>query len=71
MEVMLNCIRLKFRQHPKLKKKLLGTGDAVLIEGNTWHDNIWGDCSCPKCWNIEGKNLLGRILMQVREELTE
>jgi len=70
-EVMLKCVRLKFRQNPELKEKLLNTKDAVLIEGNTWHDNIWGDCSCSKCLNIKGNNLLGQILMQVRKELTE
>ena len=70
-DVMLKNIRLKFSQNPELKEKLLRTGDAVLIEGNTWHDNIWGDCNCSKCKKIEGRNLLGRILMQVRRELAE
>ena len=70
-EVMLKCIRLKFRQYPGLKERLLSTEDAVLIEGNTWHDNIWGDCSCQKCRERKGENLLGQILMQVREELKE
>ena len=44
------------------------TGDAELIEGNTWHDNYWGVCSCSKC-NGRGKNRLGKLLMKVREEL--
>jgi len=70
-DVMLKSIRLKFRQYPGLKEHLLSTKDAVLIEGNTWHDNTWGDCHCSKCQKIEGRNLLGQILMQVREELTE
>jgi hypothetical protein len=39
------------------------------LEGNNWHDNTWGNCLCDKCKGIEGKNLLGNILMQVREEL--
>lgn len=68
-EVMLKSIRLKFKQNPELKEKLLRTGDAVLIEGNTWHDNIWGDCCCLKCQKIKGKNVLGEILMKVRDEL--
>ena len=70
-EVMLKSIRLKFRQNSELKEKLLNTKDAALVEGNTWHDNIWGDCRCYKCLNIKGNNLLGQILMQVRKELTE
>ena len=70
-EVMLKSIRLKFSQNSELKERLLRTEDVILLEGNTWHDNIWGDCSCQKCQETEGRNLLGKILMQVRRELTE
>ena len=48
---------------------LLKTGDEYLEEGTTWHDNEWGNCSCPKCQNIEGKNLLGQLLMKVRDDI--
>jgi len=48
---------------------LLATLDAELIEGNAWHDNFWGDCFCEKCRDIEGLNVLGNILMRIREEL--
>ena len=65
-KVMLNFLRIKF-MNAELRDKLLETGDSVLIEGNTWHDNYWGNCSCAKCKDIEGKNMLGRLLMQVRE----
>ena len=68
-DVMLECVRLKFGQNRGIREKLFGTGDAVLIEGNTWHDNIWGNCRCSRCREIKGQNLLGRILMKVREEL--
>lgn len=68
-EIMLRCVRLKFRQNDRLRKFLLDTGDALLIEGNTWHDNTWGDCRCSRCADIKGKNCLGLILMQVRQEL--
>lgn len=70
-EVMLRCIRLKFVQNQGLRNFLLDTGNALLIEGNTWHDNIWGDCRCPKCRYVEGKNYLGLILTQVRQEFGE
>lgn len=66
--VMLECIRLKFRLNPKLRRKLLETGDNLLVEGNHWHDNTWGDCYCSKCYNKPGKNFLGKILMIVRKE---
>ena len=66
-EVMLNALRLKFAD-PILGQKLLDTGDEELIEGNHWHDNVWGVCSCPQCPGV-GQNRLGRYLMKVREEL--
>jgi ribA/ribD-fused uncharacterized protein len=68
-QVMLDVVRAKFEQHPDLAAKLIATGNAILIEGNTWHDNIWGNCLCPQCVDEVGQNLLGQILMQVREEL--
>jgi len=67
-EVMLWCLRLKFRD-PQLAKKLLETGDNILIEGNNWHDNFWGLCFCDKCKPHGGKNMLGKLLMKVRKEI--
>lgn len=60
--VMLDLVRQKFYIEP-LKSKLLETGDAELIEGNTWGDTYWGVC------RGKGQNNLGKILMQVRSEL--
>lgn len=60
--VMLSLLRLKF-SNPILSKKLLATGDQVLIEGNLYHDTYWGVCRGV------GKNRLGVLLMQVRQEL--
>lgn len=59
--VMKEVALCKFTQHPNLAKKLIETGDAYLEEGNTWGDRIWGTV------NGSGKNLLGQILMEVRE----
>ncbi len=53
----------KFTQNESLGRKLLATGDRMLIEGNTWGDTEWGVC------NGAGKNLLGKILMRVREKI--
>jgi ribA/ribD-fused uncharacterized protein len=61
--VMLDALRAKFTQHEELKAILLGTGDAVLVE-HTANDSYWGDGG-----DGSGKNRLGRLLMQVREEL--
>ena len=62
LDVMREGLRLKFKD-PKLKAKLLATGDAYLEEGNTWHDTYWGVC------NGIGQNHLGLLLMEIREEL--
>ena len=68
--VMLEGLCLKFADE-QLADWLLETGDEELVEGTTWHDNEWGNCSCPKCAHIEGKNKLGRLLMQVRDMIKE
>ena len=67
-DVMLIGLRLKFKD-TALEPLLLATGTEWLKEGNWWHDNTWGDCCCEKCIHINGKNLLGRLLMQVRAEI--
>lgn len=67
-DVMLMGLRLKFCDK-ELREKLRKTGDEMLIEGNYWHDNTWGDCSCERCCTIRGRNELGRLLMQVRNEI--
>lgn len=68
IEHMCFVVRSKFFSHPAIAYKLVRTGDALLIEGNFWHDNEWGLCLCPNC-KVEGKNYLGKILMNVRNEL--
>ena len=60
--IMLEGLRAKF-SIKGLREKLLATGDEELIEGNHWHDTYWGVC------NGVGKNKLGKMLMQVREEI--
>lgn len=62
-QIMYEICYEKFKQNLGLKRKLINTGNAILIEGNTWHDTYWGIC------NNEGQNKLGKILMKVRSEL--
>ena len=68
--IMSDIVCVKFR-NIELQKMLLETGDAYLIEGNYWHDNTWGDCSCDKCKKIVGRNWLGLILMEERDKIRE
>lgn len=62
-EIMYQAVRTKFETHPALKTLLLSTGTEEIIE-NAPGDYYWG---CGK--EGTGKNRLGHILMQVREEL--
>lgn len=70
-EVMEDCIRDKFTRNPDLRRRLIETGDEELVEGNYWHDNYYGNCSCDKCKNIVGKNTLGKTLMKIRKEIKD
>ena len=65
VDFMRDIVYAKFLQNPELAEKLLATGDAELIEGNTWHDTFWGVDSKTGA----GKNWLGKILMEVRANL--
>ena len=67
---MKKVVREKFKQNKDCLKELLDTNDMELIEDSTdRHDNMWGYCRCDSCKNIKHQNLLGKILMEIREEL--
>lgn len=62
-DIMRKALRAKFTQHPRLKKLLLSTGNEYIIE-NAPNDYYWG---CGK--RGSGKNMLGKLLVELREEL--
>lgn len=62
-DIMREALKAKFTQNKDLKKILLETDDAELVE-HTANDNYWGDGG-----NGSGKNMLGKLLMELREEL--
>ncbi|MCI8625814.1 MAG: NADAR family protein [Lachnospiraceae bacterium] len=72
--IVLNGNYYKFTQSPELRKFLLSTGDAVLVEASPY-DGIWGirmgegDEQILNPWNWKGENLLGFALMEVRDEI--
>jgi len=61
--IMRKAVLAKFAQHPELLDLLISTGDATIVE-QTANDSYWGDGG-----DGSGKNMLGRILMEVREKL--
>lgn len=65
VQVMYEALWAKFTQHPRLATLLRSTGRATLIEHSA-HDGYWGN-ACGR----RGRNMLGRLLMKVREELNE
>jgi ribA/ribD-fused uncharacterized protein len=67
LEVMRNLLKQKF-SYKWFAEKLSATGNQEIVEGNTWHDNFWGSCSCEDCGNM-GLNNLGKLLMEIREEM--
>ena len=67
--ILTDIVTAKFEQNEALRSMLLSTMDAELVEGNNWHDNFWGNCTCDKCKDIEGENWLGNVLMSIRHIL--
>jgi ribA/ribD-fused uncharacterized protein len=69
-------VKAKFKQNDNLLQTLLDTGNAILAECSPY-DRKWGigiDINDPDHLVVakwQGKNLLGRILMEVREELRQ
>lgn len=80
INVMRELLREKFLFNRRRGLALLSTGDAELIEGNTWGDKFWGAVwsehhsivakdNLPGRW--VGENHLGKLLMEIRRELVE
>lgn len=59
--VMYEVVWYKFHQNKELLEKLNETGEAVLVEQNTWNDYFWGVCDGKGC------NILGNILAMNRK----
>lgn len=62
VDIMRKLVKEKF-DNPFLGHLLLKTGDAKLVMNNKFNDKFWGVCRGV------GENWLGRILMEVRDEL--
>jgi ribA/ribD-fused uncharacterized protein len=62
LKVMWHILRAKASQHEYVRRKLLETGERLLIE-DSWRDAFWG-------WGADqqGLNALGGLWMTIREE---
>jgi|SRR5579871_1551393 ribA/ribD-fused uncharacterized protein len=62
-EIMHEALLAKFIQYPELRAQLLATGNARIVE-HTARDRYWADGG-----DGSGRNMLGVLLMRVRDEL--
>jgi N-glycosidase YbiA len=62
-DIMYTALRAKFTQHPELKQLLMSTRGCHLVE-HTKNDRYWGDGG-----DSTGKNMLGLLLVKLRDEL--
>lgn len=62
VNVMRELLNIKF-SHEELLEKLIATEGRDLIEVNAHGDRFWGQCPVGV-----GKNMLGILLMQIREK---
>jgi len=65
ISIMYQALKAKFSQHHDLRKLLLSTGNVTLIEDSE-EDDFWGQNR-----RGQGDNVMGRLLMRVREELAD
>lgn len=66
---MRDVVLRKALTEPDFVDWLMGTGTARIVEYNTWHDNVWGICTCERCERAvvySPQNALGEILMEIR-----
>ncbi len=75
--IMLDTIfQFQFSQNPHLRRILLATSSTTLVEASPY-DKLWGigldadhhDATNPSLWR--GSNWLGRILCEVRDNLSQ
>lgn len=62
--IMRDAVHYKITAHPEIKDLLLSTGDEELVEDNK-KDQFWG------IGNGTGQNWLGKLWMELREELKQ
>lgn len=73
---MLFAVGAKFASTPRMTEILMSTGDKTIVEASAT-DRIWGIGLAPEDDKVldennwEGQNLLGKVLMEVRDTVRE
>ena len=66
LDIMESIIQAKFEQNDTLMKKLIDTGNSILINGNNKQETYWG----VDLYSWTGENQLGKIIMNIRKKET-
>lgn len=64
LEIMESVLKAKFEQNPNLMKRLVETGNTLLLNGNNKREMFWG----VDLYSWQGENHLGKILMTIRDK---
>lgn len=64
LSIMESILAAKFEQNPILMKRLVETGNRLLINGNSKKETFWG----INLYSWVGENQLGKILMKIRDK---
>ncbi len=67
--VMMLCLQLKIDQHADVRRDLIATGNALIVEKNAHGDTIWGMIQ-DEYGRWHGSNLLGKAWMRHRAALS-
>lgn len=67
VQAMREILNSKFSPGSELANKLIAVQEEI-VEHNYWHDKFWGVCTCKGCDN-KGQNTLGKLLMEIRDNL--
>lgn len=62
--IMESILTAKFEQNPSLMKRLVETGNMLLINGNNKKETFWG----IDLYSWQGENHIGKILMTIRDK---
>lgn len=63
-DIMASILKAKFEQNPDLMRRLVETGNRILVHGNNKREQYWG----VDLYSWQGKNNLGKIIMNIRDK---
>lgn len=66
IDIMYWCLKIKLAQNYEKFGELLDSTDDRPIVEDSWKDSFWG--AIPNGENLVGYNVLGQLLMQLRDE---